>query len=96
MEWMEGCGRGFPIEQNQLIEGPNAFAPAGSMATGIPAPSLVPIPENGILLADGALLTQEFTNVDARTASQGAAALVERGLPADPARSLHGRSGLRR
>ncbi len=59
----DGCCNGFPIEQNQLIEGPNAFAPAGSMATGIPAPSLVPIPENGILLADGALLTQNFTNV---------------------------------
>ena len=96
LAWPDGCCRGFPIEQNQLIEGPNAFAPAGSMATGIPAPSLVPIPENGILLADGALLTQELHQRYARTASQGAAALVERGLPADPARSLHGRSGLRR
>ena len=63
LAYPDGCCRGFPIEQNQLIEGPNAFAPAGSMATGIPAPSLVPIPENGILLADGALLTQNFTNV---------------------------------
>ena len=58
LAWPDGCCRGFPIEQNQLIEGPNSFAPAGSMATGIPAPSLVPIPENGILLADGSLLTQ--------------------------------------
>jgi hypothetical protein len=63
LAYPDGCCRGFPIEQNQLINGPNAFAPAGSMATGIPAPSLVPIPENGILKADGALLTQEFTNV---------------------------------
>ena len=59
----DGCCRGFPVEQNQVIDGPNAFAPAGSMATGIPAPSLVPIPENGILVADGPLLTQNFTNV---------------------------------
>ena len=59
----DGCCRGFPVEQNQVIDGPNAFAAAGSMAAGIPAPSLVPIPENGILVADGALLTQNFTNV---------------------------------
>jgi len=63
LQYPDGCCRGFPVEQNQLINGPNSFAAAGSMATGIPAPSLVPIPENGILVADGALLTQEFTSV---------------------------------
>jgi hypothetical protein len=63
LAYPDGCCRGFPIEQNQVINGPNSFAPAGSMATGIPAPRLVEIPANGILVADGALLTQEFTNV---------------------------------
>src|SRR5918994_4715385 len=63
LAYPDGCCRGFPVEQNQVIEGPNSFAAAGSMAAGIPPPSLVPIPEYGILVADGALLTQEFTNV---------------------------------
>jgi Carboxypeptidase regulatory-like domain len=55
-------GQFYPIAQAQLIEGPNAYTSPGSLATGIPAPSFAPIPDNGILPAVGPLLTQGFNN----------------------------------
>src|SRR5688500_7445104 len=55
-------GQFYPIAQAQVIEGPNDFTPAGSLATGIPAPSFAPIPDNGIVPAVGPLLTQNFSN----------------------------------
>jgi hypothetical protein len=63
LQYPDGCCNQYPIEREQEIEGPNSFAPAGSMAAGIPAPSFAPIPESGILLADGPLLTQSFSSV---------------------------------
>jgi hypothetical protein len=57
------AGQFYPIAQAQLIEGPNSFVPAGSLATGIPAPSFAPIPDNGILPAVGPLLTQNFSSI---------------------------------
>jgi hypothetical protein len=56
-------GQVYPIRQEQLIEGANAYAPAGSLATGIPAPSFAPIPDNGIVPAIGPLLTQSFSSI---------------------------------
>jgi hypothetical protein len=56
-------GQIYPIRQEQLIEGPSSFAPAGSLATGIPAPSFAPIPDNGLVPAVGPLLTQSFSNI---------------------------------
>ena len=52
-------GQIYPIAQAQLIEGPNAFTSAGSLATGIPAPSFAPIPENGILAGHGSAADAE-------------------------------------
>ena len=57
------AGQIYPISQSQLIEGPNSFAPAGSLATGIPALAVVPIPESGVLPATGTLLTQSLSNI---------------------------------
>ena len=61
-------GQLYPITQSQNIVGPNSFAAAGSLRTGIPAPSLAQIPENGILPAIGPLLSQSLSEVllDAR------------------------------
>ena len=56
-------GQIYPVAQAQLIEGPNAYTSPGSLATGIPAPSFAPIPDNGILAATGPLLTQSFDNI---------------------------------
>jgi hypothetical protein len=41
----------FPISQANAFSAPNSFSPAGSLATGIPAPDLVQIPASGILAA---------------------------------------------
>jgi hypothetical protein len=38
LQYPDGCCRGFPVEQNQVINGPNSFAAAGAMVTGIPRP----------------------------------------------------------
>ena len=56
-------GQIYPIRQEQVIEGPNSFAPAGSLAAGLPPPVFDPIPDNGILAADGRLLQQSFSNI---------------------------------
>jgi hypothetical protein len=39
----------FPSNQVSELDAPNAYQPAGSMATGFPAPILLPIPSNGII-----------------------------------------------
>jgi hypothetical protein len=56
-------GQIYPIRQEQVIEGPNSFAPAGSLAAGLPPPVFDPIPDSGILEADGRLLQQSFSNI---------------------------------
>jgi hypothetical protein len=56
-------GQVYPISQSQVIDGPNSFAPAGSLAAGLPPPAFDPIPESGVLVADGALLQQSFSNI---------------------------------
>jgi hypothetical protein len=39
----------FPSNQVSELNAPNAYMPAGSMAVGLPAPILLPIPSNGII-----------------------------------------------
>jgi len=50
LPWPSSYGQDFPVRQTQQITAPNSFAPAGSLATGIPPPALAPI-ENGVLSA---------------------------------------------
>jgi hypothetical protein len=53
----------YPITQSQNIAAPNSFAAAGSLRTGIPAPSVAQIPESGILPAVGPLLSASLDNI---------------------------------
>jgi hypothetical protein len=39
----------YPVKQNQQFVAPNNFAPAGSMAAGLPTPQPVVIPSSGII-----------------------------------------------
>jgi hypothetical protein len=39
----------FPVKQNNQINPPNSFAPAGSMAAGLPSPNFAEIPDTGIV-----------------------------------------------
>src|SRR4030095_12559397 len=57
------AGQLYPIKQSQNITGASGFVPAGSLATGIPAPSFAQIPDNGILPATGALLSQSLSAI---------------------------------
>jgi hypothetical protein len=41
----------FPVKQNNQINPPNSFVPAGSMAAGLPPPNFAEIPETGIVPA---------------------------------------------
>ena len=45
----------FPVKQNNPGSAANGFQPAGSMATGFPAPGFVNIPTNGVIPATGTL-----------------------------------------
>ncbi len=42
----------FPVKQNNQFNPPNTFAPAGSMAAGLPAPLVFNVPSNGIIPAN--------------------------------------------
>jgi hypothetical protein len=42
----------FPVKQNNQLNGPTSFAPAGSMAAGLPSPNFAAIPETGIVPGD--------------------------------------------
>jgi hypothetical protein len=42
----------FPVKQNNQFNPPNTFAPAGSMAAGLPAPQVFNVPDNGIIQAN--------------------------------------------
>ncbi|MBS1791958.1 MAG: TonB-dependent receptor [Acidobacteria bacterium] len=46
----------FPVKQNNQFNAPNAFAPAGSMAAGFPAPIVFAIPSNGIIDGNNSVL----------------------------------------
>jgi hypothetical protein len=56
-------GQIYPVRQEQVIDGPNSFAPAGSLAGGLPPPVFDPIPDTGILPADGRLLQLSLSNI---------------------------------
>jgi hypothetical protein len=49
----------FPVKQNNQFNPPNTFAPAGSMAAGLPAPLVFDVPENGIIAANTTSLLQQ-------------------------------------
>lgn len=54
----------FPVKQNNQFNPPNNFAPAGSMAAGLPAPQAFSVPDNGIIQANTPiLLNQGFFHV---------------------------------
>jgi hypothetical protein len=50
----------YPVKQNYSGTVPNGFQAAGSMATGFPAPTLVSIPQDGIIPATGSLLNSTY------------------------------------
>jgi Carboxypeptidase regulatory-like domain len=50
----------YPVKQNYSGSVPNAFQAAGSMATGFPAPTLVNIPQDGIIPISGSLLNSTY------------------------------------
>ncbi len=50
----------YPVKQNYSGSAANGFQAAGSMATGFPAPSLVNIPQDGIIPVSGSLLNSTF------------------------------------
>ena len=50
----------YPVKQNYSGTVPNGFQAAGSMATGFPAPTLVNIPQDGIIPVSGSLLNSTY------------------------------------
>jgi hypothetical protein len=46
----------FPVKQNNQFNPPNQFAPAGSMAAGLPPPQVFNVPNDGIIQANTPLL----------------------------------------
>jgi hypothetical protein len=50
----------YPVKQNYSGTVPNGFAAAGSMATGFPSPTLVNIPQDGIIPVAGSLLNSTY------------------------------------
>jgi Carboxypeptidase regulatory-like domain len=50
----------YPVKQNYSGTVPNGFQRAGTMATGFPSPTLVNIPQDGIIPATGSLLNSTY------------------------------------
>jgi hypothetical protein len=50
----------FPVKQNYAGSAANGFQPAGSMATGFPAPTLANIPTDGMIPVSGSLLNSTY------------------------------------
>ena len=50
----------YPVKQNYSGSVANGFQAAGSMATGFPAPTLVNIPQDGIIPVTGSLLNSTY------------------------------------
>src|SRR5262245_59708409 len=46
----------FPVKQNNQFNAPNAFASAGSMVAGFPAPIVFSVPSNGIIDGNNSVL----------------------------------------
>ncbi len=46
----------FPVKQNNQFNPPNTFAPAGSMAAGLPPPQVFNVPSDGIIQANTPVL----------------------------------------
>ena len=55
----------YPVKQNYSGSAANGFQAAGSMATGFPAPSLVDIPQDGIIPVSGSLLNSTYDVIPA-------------------------------
>jgi hypothetical protein len=54
----------YPVKQNNSYSAPNNYSAAGAMAAGFPAPTVLTIPDNGIVAADTAFLrSQSFQYV---------------------------------
>lgn len=51
MPWPSSYGLNFPVKQNNQINPPNSFAPAGSLAAGLPPPNFAAIPDSGVVPA---------------------------------------------
>ena len=43
----------YPVKQTNVLNSSNQFQRAGTMAAGFPAPSLVSIPDDGVIPGDG-------------------------------------------
>jgi Carboxypeptidase regulatory-like domain len=50
----------YPVKQNYTGTAANGFQRQGTMAAGFPAPTLVSIPQNGIIAATGSLLNSTY------------------------------------
>ncbi len=50
----------YPVKQNYSGSAANGFQNAGSMATGFPSPTLVNIPQDGVIAATGSLLNSTY------------------------------------
>jgi hypothetical protein len=42
----------FPVKQNNVYNAPNSYSAAGSMSAGFPAPTILAVPDNGIIDAN--------------------------------------------
>jgi hypothetical protein len=51
LPWPSSYGQDYPVRQTQQLTAANAFVPAGALATGMPAPAFVAIPDSGTLSA---------------------------------------------
>jgi Carboxypeptidase regulatory-like domain len=51
LPWPSSYGQDYPVRQTQQLTAANAFVPAGALATGMPAPAFVAIPDSGVLSA---------------------------------------------
>ncbi len=74
----------YPVKQNYSGSAANAFQAAGSMAAGFPAPTLVNIPQDGIIPVAGIAPELHLRRHPAGPA-RGHAALLERRRPASAA-----------
>ncbi len=50
----------YPVKQTNVLNSSNQFQRAGTMAAGFPAPSLVSIPDDGVIPATGSLLNSTY------------------------------------
>src|SRR5688572_13591490 len=61
LPWPSSYGQDYPIRQTQQLTAPTSFAAAGALATGLPTPVSVAIPDSGVL--DATALRAESLSV---------------------------------